>query len=134
MAMPHFSIEYSANLDDEIDVGVLCEVVRHAAVQTEIFPLGGIRVRAIRCAHFAVADGRAGLSFLDILLRIGEGRDLAVRQKAGDAIFQAVSQHLEPLFATGRFALSFDIQINDSATSWKRNAIHDMLKAETSHG
>lgn len=132
--MPHFSIEYSANLDDEIDVGVLCEVVRHAAVQTGIFPLGGIRVRAIRCAHFAVADGRAGLSFLDILLRIGEGRDLAVRQKAGDAIFQAVSQHLEPLFATGRFALSFDIQINDSATSWKRNVIHDMLKAETSHG
>lgn len=132
--MPHFIIEYSANLDDAVDIGALCEVVRHAAVQTGMFPLGGIRVRAIRCAHFAIADGRAGLSFIDILLRIGEGRDLVTRQSAGEAIFQAVSHHLAPLFATGRFALSFDMQINDGATSWKRNAIHDLLKAEASHG
>jgi len=26
------------------------------------------------------------------------------------------------------------MQINDSATSWKRNTIHDLLKAETDHG
>jgi 5-carboxymethyl-2-hydroxymuconate isomerase len=132
--MPHFSIEYSANLDGALDIGALCEVVRNAAVQTGIFPLGGIRVRAIRCEHYAIADGRAGLSFLDILLRIGEGRELVVRQKAGEQIFAAVSSHLDNIFATGRFALSFDVQINDSATSWKRNNIHDMLKAEADHG
>lgn len=132
--MPHFTIEYSANLDTSIDIGALCEVIRNAAVQTRIFPLGGIRVRAIRCEHYAIADGRAGLSFLDILLRIGEGRSVEVRQKAGEHIFQAVSSHLENVFAAGRFALSFDMQINDSATSWKRNTIHDLLKAETDHG
>jgi 5-carboxymethyl-2-hydroxymuconate isomerase len=132
--MPHFTIEYSANLDDAIDISALCEVIRNAAVQTGIFPLGGIRVRAIRCEHYAIADGRAGLSFLDILLRIGEGRSVEVRQKAGEHIFQVVSNHLETVFATGRFALSFDMQINDSATSWKRNAIHDMLKAEADNG
>jgi 5-carboxymethyl-2-hydroxymuconate isomerase len=132
--MPHFTIEYSANLDEAIDMSALCEVVRNAAVQTGIFPLGGIRVRAIRCEHYAIADGRAGLSFLDILLRIGEGRALEARQKAGEHIFQAVSSHLETVFATGRFALSFDMQINDSATSWKRNPIHELLKAEANNG
>ncbi|KAA0076626.1 5-carboxymethyl-2-hydroxymuconate Delta-isomerase [Tardiphaga sp. P9-11] len=132
--MPHFTIEYSANLDEAIDMSALCEVVRNAAVQTGIFPLGGIRVRAIRCEHYAIADGRAGLSFLDILLRIGEGRSLEVRQKAGEQIFQTVSSHLETVFASGRFALSFDMQINDSATSWKRNTIHDLLKAEANNG
>lgn len=132
--MPHFSIEYSADLDGTIDISALCEVVRNAAVQTGIFPLGGIRVRAIRCEHYAIADGRAGLSFLDILLRIGEGRSLDARQKAGAQIFDAVSAYLEPAFATGRFALSFDMQINDPATSWKRNTIHDLLKAEGYHG
>lgn len=132
--MPHFTIEYSANLDGVIDVTALCEVVRNAAVQTGIFPLGGIRVRAIRCEHYAIADGRAGLSFLDILLRIGDGRSVEVRQKAGTQMFDAVSAHLEAAFASGRFALSFDMQINDPATSWKRNTIHDLLKTEAANG
>ncbi|MGM4989026.1 MULTISPECIES: 5-carboxymethyl-2-hydroxymuconate Delta-isomerase [unclassified Tardiphaga] len=132
--MPHFTIEYSANLDGAIDISALCEVIRNAAVQTGIFPLGGIRVRAIRCEHYAIADGRAGLSFLDILLRIGEGRSLEARQTAGAHIFDVVSTHLDNVFASGRFALSFDMQINDSATSWKRNPIHDLLKAEANNG
>jgi 5-carboxymethyl-2-hydroxymuconate isomerase len=69
-----------------------------------------------------------------MLLRLGEGRDLAARQKAGEHIFRALSAHLEPLFARGKFALSFDMQINDKDVSWKRNNIHDALKAEPAHG
>jgi 5-carboxymethyl-2-hydroxymuconate isomerase len=132
--MPHFSIEYSANLDAQVDMSEICELVRKAAVETGIFPLGGIRVRAIRCEHYAIADGRPGYGFLAMLLRLGEGRDLAARQKAGEHIFRALSAHLEPLFANGKFALSFDMQINDKDVSWKRNTIHDALKAEAAHG
>lgn len=132
--MPHFTIEYSAGLDTRLDMDALVECVRKAAVETGIFPLGGIRVRAIACQHVAIADGRAGLEFLAMLLRLGEGRDLATRKAAGDHIFKALSTHLEPAFATTPIALSFDMQINDPATSWKRNAIHDLLKNETSHG
>src|SRR4051812_36315437 len=97
--MPHFSIEYSANLDGRVDIGATCEVVRKAAVESGIFPLGGIRVRAVRCEHFAIADNRSGLSFMAMLLRLGEGRELAARQKAGAHVFKALSDHLEPLFA-----------------------------------
>jgi len=132
--MPHFTIEYSANLDDRVDMGEIVELVRKAAVETGIFPLGGIRVRAIRCEHYAIADGRSGYGFLAMLLRLGEGRDLAARQKAGEHIFRTLSAHLEPLFAKGHFALSFDMQINDKDVSWKRNNIHDALKAEIGHG
>ena len=128
--MPHFTIEYSANLDRRIDMAGVVEVVRKAAVESGIFPLGGIRVRAIRCEHYAIADGRADYGFLDMLLRLGEGRDLATRKRAGEHIFKALSAHLDPLFAQGKFALSFDMQINDKETSWKRNNIHDALKAE----
>lgn len=132
--MPHFTIEYSANLDGRLDIGAVCEVVRKAAVETGIFPLGGIRVRAIRCEHYAIADARQDYGFLDMILRIGEGRDLGTRQKAGEQIFQALSKHLDPVFAASKFALSFDMQINDKDTSWKRNNIHDALKAEAAHG
>ena len=133
--MPHFSIEYSANVAAAADIGTLCEVVRKAAVETGIFPLGGIRVRAIRCDHYAIADGLPDAGFVDILLRIGEGRSLEARQKAGAHIFEAVSAFFDSAFLAGsKFALSLDSQINDSATSWKRNNIHDMLKTEADHG
>jgi 5-carboxymethyl-2-hydroxymuconate isomerase len=132
--MPHFTIEYSANLDARVDMDKVVELVRHAAVETGIFPLGGIRVRAIRCDHYAIADGRPEHSFLAMVLRLGEGRDLATRKKAGEHIFRILSDHLDPVFAASLFALSFDIQINDKETSWKRNNIHEALNAEAAHG
>ena len=131
--MPHFTIEYSANLDKRVDMAKIVEIVRKAAVETGIFPLGGIRVRAIRCEHYAIADGNPNLGFLDMVLRLGEGRDLATRKKAGEHIFKALSAHLDPVFAQSKFALSFDMQINDKETSWKRNNIHEALK-EAAHG
>jgi 5-carboxymethyl-2-hydroxymuconate isomerase len=132
--VPHFTIEYSANLDARVDMGVVVEVVRRAAVETGIFPLGGIRVRAVRCEHFAIADGNKSFGFLDMVLRLGQGRDLATRKKAGEHIFKALSAYLDPVFASSKFALSFDMQINDKETSWKRNNIHDALKVEAING
>jgi 5-carboxymethyl-2-hydroxymuconate isomerase len=132
--MPHFTIEYSANVDALIDMGEVVEVVRKAAVETGIFPLGGIRVRAIKCEHYAVADGRPDFGFLDMVLRLGEGRDLPTRQKAGEHIFKSLSAYLDPVFANSKFALSFDMQINDKETSWKRNNIHEAVKLVTAHG
>ena len=132
--MPHFTVEYSANLDSRVDMARLVEVVRKEAVETGIFPLGGIRVRAIRCEHFAIADGKKDYGFLDMVLRLGEGRDLATRKRAGEQIFRALSEHLDPVFAQGKFALSFDMQINDKETSWKRNNIHEALQADAAHG
>ena len=132
--MPHFTLEYSANLDARLDIGKVVEVVRKAAVETGIFPLGGIRVRSVRCEHYAIADGQPDFGFLDMVLRLGEGRDVATRKRAGEHIFKALSDHLDPVFANSKCALSFDMQINDKQTSWKRNNIHDALKAETAHG
>jgi 5-carboxymethyl-2-hydroxymuconate isomerase len=38
------------------------------------------------------------------------------------------------MFKHTKFALSFDMQINDKETSWKRNNIHEALKVEAAHG
>jgi 5-carboxymethyl-2-hydroxymuconate isomerase len=139
--MPHFTLEYSANLDALVDMGAACEVVRKAAIETGTFPVGGTRVRAVRCEHYAIADGASHFGFLAMLLRLGEGRDLATRKKAGEYVFNALSSYLDPVFANSKFALSFDMQINDKEMSWKRNNIHDALKGkvepakvETAHG
>ena len=132
--MPHFSIEYSANIEPRVDIALVVELVRKAAVETGMFPLGGIRVRAVRCEHYAIADGSAHFSFLAMVLRLGEGRDLSARKQAGEYIFKALSDYLDPVFAETKIALSFDMQINDKETSWKRNNIHDALKVKTNNG
>jgi 5-carboxymethyl-2-hydroxymuconate isomerase len=132
--MPHFTLEYSGNLDTRVDMAEVVEVVRRAALETGIFPIGGTRVRAIRCEHYAIADGNPEFAFLAMLLRLGEGRDLATRKKAGEHVFKALSSYLDPVFSNSKFALSFDMQINDREMSWKRNNIHEALKAEAAHG
>ena len=76
----------------------------------------------------------ADFGFLDMVLRLGEGRDLPTRKKAGEHIFKALSDFLDPVFAKSKFALSFDMQINDKEMSWKRNNIHEALKPEAAHG
>lgn len=132
--MPHFTIEYSANLDSRVDMAAVCEIVRKAAAETGVFPVGGIRVRAIRCEHYAIADGRRDYGFLSMLLRLGEGRDLPTRKKAGEHIFKILSDYLEPVFLDSKFALSFDMQINDKEMSWKRNNIHQHLSKAATAG
>jgi 5-carboxymethyl-2-hydroxymuconate isomerase len=133
--MPHFTLEYSANLDARVDMAEVVEVVRKAAVETGIFPIGGIRVRAVRCERYAIADGNPDLGFIAMVLRLGEGRDLPTRRKAGEHVFKALSSLLDPVFSNSKFALSFDIQINDKDMSWKRNNIHEALKVEAAaHG
>ena len=54
--MPHFSIEYSSNLEKKIDIKEFCNTLRLAGIETGVFPTKGIRVRAIGCNHYSIAD------------------------------------------------------------------------------
>jgi 5-carboxymethyl-2-hydroxymuconate isomerase len=127
--MPHFSIEYSSNLDGKVDFNALCRRILKGMLATGLFETGAVRVRAFRCEHYAIADDLPENSFIDMSLRVGTGRSEADRERAGQAIFAAVSEELAPLFATPHFALSLEIREIDPQLSWKRNAIHPRLRA-----
>lgn len=47
--MPHFIMEYSGNLNDDLDIPALFQQLNEIAIATDAFPIGGIRTRAIRC-------------------------------------------------------------------------------------
>ncbi|KRB55142.1 5-carboxymethyl-2-hydroxymuconate isomerase [Rhizobium sp. Root708] len=127
--MPHFTMEYSANLDGRVDFAALCKAVHATIMATGLFELGALRVRAIRCDFYAVADLLAENAFIDMSFRVGVGRSKAERKVTGDAIFATVTEFLAPLFEAPHFALTLEIREIDPDLSWKKNAIHPRLRA-----
>lgn len=126
--MPHLRIEFSANLEEKMDMPALCRALHAAILASGPFELGAIRVRAFRADHVAIADQLAENSFLDMNFRIGAGRSETEKKAVGEAIFAVAQRHLAPLFATPHFALSLDIVEIDPGLSWKKNAIHPRLR------
>ena len=128
--MPHLTIEYSANLDGRTDMTALCSELLEEMLSTGYFELGAVRVRAVRCEHYAIADRNAENSFIDMSLRMGHRPDRSPEslKQVGDAIFARAGKALAPLFETPHFALSFEIRSIDPDLSWKKNAMHPRLR------
>lgn len=126
--MPHIHLTYSANLDPHVDMGALCEVLRVEAVQIAAFPLPGLRVRALRAEHYAIADGNPAHGFIDIEIRLREGRTAEVKKDAVQRIFAAAKAHLAPVFATRPIALSAEIRDISAEMAPKYGTIRDHLE------
>ena len=126
--MPHFIIEYSANLDDDIKMQSLLDRLQDASLETGVFPLGGIRFRAVRCEKYLVADGDPKNAFVHMTLKMGHGRDLETRKKAGKHIFEALQAYFRPIFSNRPLALSFEIIELPEELNFKQNNIHDHIR------
>ncbi len=128
--MPHVIVEYSANVDESHDMAAFAKALAEAASETGVFPLGGLRVRLYPSEHYVVADAHPANGFVSLLLRIGAGRDLETKQRAGQLIFDAASAFLADTLAGEHFMLSLDIQENDPEVSFKANSVHARLKRD----
>ncbi|SMG57774.1 5-carboxymethyl-2-hydroxymuconate Delta-isomerase [Paraburkholderia susongensis] len=131
--MPHLTLEYSANLADGQRIGQLCkELAQCLDAQREngerIFPLGGIRVRALRCEQYCIADGRPDAAFLHANLKIAAGRSEAARRASGDALFAQIKQYFAAEFERQGLALSLEINEFSETGTWKHNNLHARLK------
>ena len=126
--MPHFHIEYSANIEDVVDMNALCETIRTEAALIDTFPTAGIRVRATRVDHFAIADGSAKHGFIDLSVRLREGRSDDVKSDAITRVFGALKAFMAPAMATRSIALSAEIRDINANLSPKFGNIRDHLE------
>ena len=124
--MPHFSIEYSSNLEKKVDIKNFCNILRLAGIETGVFPIKGIRVRAITCHHYSIADNNPENGFIDISVRLREGRDLETRKKATQHIFDTAQNFLNPILEKTPFALSMEMRHIDPELSPKINSIPNL--------
>lgn len=126
--MPHFSIEYSKNLDSEMDMAGFCKAIHAAILEAGLFELGAVRVRAFAADHAVITDMHAKNAFIDMIFRVGQGRSSEALKTAGEHVFKAASDHVSKLFDAPHFALSFEIQEINAALSWKKNSMHARLR------
>lgn len=131
--MPHAIVEYSANLDAQLRIDDLLQVVHKAALETGVFPMGGLRTRAAPRRHYLIADADPDNAFVHVTLKIGHGRDLVTKQTAGQQVFDAVCEHLQPLFEKQPLAISFEVIEIDRDLNFKHNNIHQYLESRTSN-
>ena len=127
--MPHITVDYSPNLEAEIDIPALCDLLRRVAVETGVLPLAGVRVRAFAATHVSMANGDPKHGYVDISLRLRGGRPLDVRKAATAQIFAAAEAFLAPVMARRSLALSFEMRDIDPELSPKAGSVRDHLPA-----
>lgn len=126
--MPHFQIDYSGNLEDAVDMGAFCQLIRKTAAGINSFPMAGIRVRAVRVDHYAIADGDPKHGFVDISIRLRGGRTPEVKADATQRIFDAARDFLTPVMDSRSIVLSLEMRDIDPDLSPKIGSIRAHLE------
>ncbi|MEL7098347.1 MAG: 5-carboxymethyl-2-hydroxymuconate isomerase [Pseudomonadota bacterium] len=126
--MPHLTVDYSPNLEAEVDIAALCDVLRVAAIETGVFPMPGVRVRAFAATHVAIADGDPRHGYIDISVRLRAGRAMEAKKAAVAHVFAAAQTALAPVMAQRPLALSLEMRDIDPELSPKAGSIRDFLE------
>ncbi len=125
--MPHIHIDYSANLEDRLDMADMCRVLRDAAAATGVLPLAGLRVRALRADHVVIADGNPDHAYLDIQIRLRAGRSDEAKAEATATIFAAAEAFCAKVMAASSLMLSMEMRDIDPALSPKASSVRRYL-------
>jgi 5-carboxymethyl-2-hydroxymuconate isomerase len=126
--LPHLIVEYSGNIEDRLDLDDLLDKLHATALTTGVFPLGGLRVRAHKTDAYRIADKAPDNGFVHVTALIGHGRPLDVQQRAGETLFEALTAHLEPLFARSPLAISLNVQEFHPVLNFKKNNLHEYVE------
>ena len=127
--MPHVIIEYSANLEADLPPRVLAEALHAAALETGVFPIGGLRTRLARRDIYVIGDGHADNRFIHVQARIGAGRSAEVREKAAAQMFARLKAVTAAAFAARPLGLTLEIVEIDPVGSMKHNNLHELIAA-----
>ena len=127
--MAHLIIEYTSNIKPDADLSNLLRKANQTIIaQDGVFPIGGIRSRAIELTDYCMADGAADYAFVHATLKIGAGRTAAQKKRVCDELFEMMKAHFAQLFARRYLALSMELYEFDEGGTYKHNNVHARFK------
>ena len=126
--VPHLVVEYSANLEPSLDLDGLLDRLYAAAIESGMFPLGGIRIRAYKAEHYRIADCDPENAFVHVTAIVGAGRPLDRREQVSRELFETLCDALGPLAAKSPLAISFNMREFDALLNFKKNNLHEYVE------
>jgi 5-carboxymethyl-2-hydroxymuconate isomerase len=127
------TLEYSGNLRDS-HFDQLCRKLAQFMTTLRVdalpvFPPGGIRVRAVPCDDYCIADGSLpDAGFVHAILKIGAGRSDAAKQATVNGLFEIMKTHFADAYARRGLALSLELNEFSEAGTLKHNNLHTRFK------
>jgi 5-carboxymethyl-2-hydroxymuconate isomerase len=128
--MPHITIEYSANLENDVDIRALVHGVHEAVHAAGGLEVGAVRTRAERRDLYEIADGDPTNGFIHVDLNMAPGRDVAARKRVAQATLDVVTEATKSVFARSGLALSVEIHEIDNSTALRLNNLHARMAAK----
>jgi 5-carboxymethyl-2-hydroxymuconate isomerase len=126
--LPHLIVEYSANIEHAIALDDLLDKLHASAIRSGIFPIGGLRVRALRMDRYRIADCHPDNGYVHVTAIVGHGRPLDVRERVGAELFAMLTEHLDGAFRAGPLAISFNMQEFHPQLNFKKNNLHEYVR------
>jgi 5-carboxymethyl-2-hydroxymuconate isomerase len=106
--MPHFIVEYTANLTAEARIPDLLK--KGIEVLTGLgYPLAGMRGRGVPIEEYVLADGGRDYVMVHAILKVAPGHPVEKKQRTCQAIFELMKDHFSDAFANRYFMLSVEM-------------------------
>jgi len=106
--MPHLTLEYTANLDFEVQP--LLAQLHSELAATGAINLKGLKSRAVQHGLYRIADGNPNYAFVHVNLLIREGRPLDVQQDIAQRVMAVLKETFGNRFENSHLSLSVDIK------------------------
>jgi 5-carboxymethyl-2-hydroxymuconate isomerase len=106
--MPHLTLEYTDNLD--FDIQPLLARLHAELVATGAVNLRGLKSRAVRRTEYRIADGNPDYAFVAVSLLIREGRPPEVQREFAQRVMAVLKETFGDRFENGHLSLSVDIK------------------------
>lgn len=127
--MPHVTIEYSANVAEQVDIDLLVDAVHDAALATGLAALDALRTRAVARSQYAVADRHPDNGFVAVTARLGAGRSVDDRRRLVETLMETVDRVVGG--PESALMLSVECQEIDPDTRVNRNHLRPVVAART---
>lgn len=124
--MPHLVLEYSDNLD--FDVQPLLARLHEELAATGAINLKGIKSRVVKHTEYRIADGDPNYSFVHVGLLIREGRPLEVQKEATRRVMQALKDAFGHRFEKEHLSLTVDLKEMRDGIALTEHNIPDKTK------
>ncbi|MAZ76576.1 MAG: 5-carboxymethyl-2-hydroxymuconate isomerase [Micavibrio sp.] len=111
--MPHIIVEYSSNLEPEVEIQPMIAAM-HKALSNEGVDAARIKSRAIALDHYVVGDKGVDGAMVHITLLLLEGRDEATKKQYSTPIHQVALDAVAG--KDGYCAVTLEVRDMDAAT------------------